>query len=39
MQPITALIIDDELQSRNFLHKMLQQYFPGIPIIGEAIYS
>ena len=36
MQPIKALIIDDELQSRNFLSKMFQQYFPGIPVIGEA---
>jgi two-component system LytT family response regulator len=36
MQPIKALIIDDELQSRNLLSKMLQQYFPGIPVIGEA---
>src|SRR2546423_318757 len=36
MQPIKALITDDELQSRNFLNKMLQQYFPGISVVGEA---
>ena len=36
MQPIKALIVDDELQSRNFLRKMLLQHFPEIPVIGEA---
>ena len=36
MQPNNALIVDDELQSRNFLSKMLQQYFPEIAIVGEA---
>jgi two-component system LytT family response regulator len=36
MQAITAFIIDDELQSRNILHKMMQQYFPEISLIGEA---
>ncbi|MEO8820789.1 MAG: response regulator, partial [Ginsengibacter sp.] len=33
---ITTFIIDDEFQSRNFLHKMLQQYFPELEVIGEA---
>src|SRR3954470_10603312 len=36
MQPIKALIVDDELQSRNFLSKMLQQYFPKIAVVSEA---
>lgn len=36
MQPIKAFIIDDELQSRSFLHKMLQQYFLEIIVAGEA---
>ena len=36
MQVITTLLIDDEFQSRNFLHKMLQQYFPELEVIGEA---
>ena len=36
MQPIKALITDDELQSRNFLNTMLQQYFPEISVVGEA---
>lgn len=36
MQPIKAFIIDDELQSRNFLNKMLQQHFPEIIIAGNA---
>jgi two-component system LytT family response regulator len=36
MQSIKAFIIDDELQSRNFLHKMLQQYFPEICVVGQA---
>jgi two-component system, LytTR family, response regulator len=31
-----AFIIDDELQSRNFLIKMLEQYFPEITLAGEA---
>ena len=33
---ITTFIIDDEFQSRNFLHKMLQQYFPESEVAGEA---
>ncbi len=36
MQNITTFIIDDEFQSRNFLHKMLQQYLPELEISGEA---
>lgn len=36
MQSIKAFIIDDEFQSRNFLHKMLQQYFPEIIVAGHA---
>lgn len=36
MQSITTFIIDDEFQSRNFLHTMLQQYFPKIIVLGEA---
>ncbi|MEO6135599.1 MAG: LytTR family DNA-binding domain-containing protein [Ginsengibacter sp.] len=36
MQSITTFIIDDEFQSRNFLHTMLQQYFPEIMVLGEA---
>ena len=36
MRAITTFIIDDEFQSRNFLHKMLEQYFPEIKITGEA---
>lgn len=35
MHPNKAFIIDDEFPSRNFLHKMLRQYFPEI-IVGEA---
>jgi two-component system, LytTR family, response regulator len=31
-----ALIIDDELQSRNLLQQMLQQYFTEINIVGQA---
>lgn len=31
-----TFIIDDEFQSRNFLHKMLQQYFPELQVAGEA---
>jgi two-component system, LytTR family, response regulator len=33
---IKAFIIDDELQSRNFLAKMLQQYLPEVNIVGQA---
>ena len=36
MHAITTFIIDDEFQSRNFLHKMLQQYFPELQVAGEA---
>ncbi|MEO7120647.1 MAG: hypothetical protein ABIY62_06095, partial [Ginsengibacter sp.] len=36
MQPLKALVIDDEMPSRNFLTKMLQQYFPEISIVGDA---
>lgn len=36
MQAITTFIIDDEFQSRNFLHRMLQQYFPELEVVGEA---
>lgn len=36
MQPTKALIVDDELQSRNFLSKMLQKYFPDISVVDEA---
>jgi two-component system LytT family response regulator len=36
MQPVKALVIDDEIPSRNFLTKMLQQYFPEISIVGGA---
>jgi len=36
MQTIKAFIVDDESQSRNFLNKMLQQYFPDISIVGQA---
>jgi two-component system LytT family response regulator len=36
MQEIKALIIDDEFQSRNFLIKMLQQYFPDIIVTCQA---
>ncbi|MEO6868057.1 MAG: response regulator [Ginsengibacter sp.] len=36
MQSITTFIIDDEFQSRSFLHTMLQQYFPEIIVVGEA---
>jgi two-component system LytT family response regulator len=36
MQEIKAFIIDDEFQSRNFLIKMLQQYFPEISVAGQA---
>lgn len=36
MQSITTFIIDDEFQSRNFLHTMLKQYFPEIILLGVA---
>lgn len=36
MLKIKALIIDDELQCRSFLIKMLQQYFPEIELVGQA---
>ncbi len=36
MQSTKAFIVDDEYQSRSFLHQMLQQYFPEIIIAGEA---
>lgn len=36
MRSITTFIIDDEFQSRNFLHRMLQEYFPEMEIVGEA---
>jgi hypothetical protein len=36
MQPIKALIVDDEFQSRKFLHSMLLQYFPEISVIYQA---
>ncbi len=36
MQAITTFIIDDEFQSRNFLHNMLQQCFPELKIVGDA---
>lgn len=36
MHAIKTLIIDDEFQSRNFLNKMLQQYFPEVIVVGEA---
>ena len=33
---LKAFIVDDELQSRNFLHNMLHQYFPEIILAGQA---
>lgn len=36
MQPLKAIVIDDETPSRNFLTKMLQQYFPEVSIVGDA---
>ncbi|MDB5020842.1 MAG: DNA-binding response regulator [Pedobacter sp.] len=36
MQEITAFIVDDDLQSRIILIKMLQQYLPEISIAGQA---
>jgi two-component system, LytTR family, response regulator len=32
MAGLKALIVDDELQSRNFLHKMIGNYFPEIKV-------
>src|SRR5437773_12345205 len=31
-----AFVVDDEFQSRRFLTKMLQEYFPEVSIVGEA---
>lgn len=36
MQAFKAFVIDNELQSRNFLVKMMQQYFPEISLVGQA---
>ena len=36
MNAAKAYIIDDEFQSRSFLNKMLNQYFPEICVVGEA---
>lgn len=36
MEPITALIIDDETHNRNVLKKILKQHCPGIQVISEA---
>ena len=36
MHSTQAFIIDDELHSRSFLQKMLEQYFPEINIAGHA---
>lgn len=36
MQEITAFIVDDEVQSRILLIKLLQQYLPEIGIAGQA---
>jgi two-component system LytT family response regulator len=33
---LKALIIDDEFQSRNFINKMLQQYFPEITVAAQG---
>jgi two-component system LytT family response regulator len=33
---LKAFIIDDELQSCNFLHKMLLEYFPEVIVSGDA---
>ncbi|MEO7308546.1 MAG: LytTR family DNA-binding domain-containing protein [Ferruginibacter sp.] len=35
-QPISALIIDDEFQSRKLVAKMLSLFFPEISIVNEA---
>jgi len=34
--PTKAFVVDDEFQSRSFLTKMLQEYFPEVSIVGEA---
>lgn len=36
MEPITALIIDDEAHNRNVLKTLLQKHCPGVNVIGEA---
>src|SRR5215471_12508134 len=36
VQPIKAFIVDDEFQSRSFLHKILQENFTEIFVSGEA---
>ena len=36
MQALTTFIVDDEIQSRNILQKMLQQYFPETRLVGQA---
>lgn len=36
MQMIKAFIIDDEIQSRNILNRMLHHSFPEIALLGEA---
>ena len=36
IQANATFLIDDEFQSRNFLRKMLQQYFPELQVAGEA---
>jgi len=33
---LKAFIVDDELQSRNFLSSLLQKYFPEIGVAGQA---
>src|SRR5690349_16822065 len=33
---LKAIIIDDEFQSRNFLNKMLQEYFPEVFVVSQA---
>ncbi len=36
MKPIKVFMIDDEFQSRNFLNKMILQYFPEISVVGQV---
>src|SRR5580704_262923 len=36
MQTMKAFIVYDEIQSRNILINLLEQYFPDIRIVGEA---
>lgn len=36
MPSTKVFIIDDEYQSRNFLNKMILQYFPEISVVGQA---